>query len=232
MTEYQLEGELLHEFTRHGARQAAYPSIVAGGGNACTLHYTSNDARLRRGDLVLIDAGCEYRSYASDITRTFPVSGRFSRRQRAVYEIVLAAQEAAFAAIGPGRSWNDAHDASVEEITRGLIDLGLLKGELRRLIRRGAYQRFYPHRVGHWMGLDVHDVGDYRPGGEWRQLEPGMVLTVEPGLYIPANDRDLPAAWRGIGVRIEDDVVVTARGYELLTPGLPRTADEIEAWMR
>jgi Xaa-Pro aminopeptidase len=227
--EYQLEGELLHEFTRHGARYAAYPSIVAGGANACTLHYTANDHRLRRGDLVLIDAGCEFRSYAADITRTFPVSGRFSRRQRAVYEIVLAAQEAAFAAIAPGRSWNDAHQASVEEITRGLIDLGLLKGNLRRLIQRGAYRRFYPHRVGHWLGLDVHDVGDYRPGGEWRELEAGMVLTVEPGLYIPPHDRDVPSAWRGIGVRIEDDVAVTQEACELLTCGLPRTVAEIEA---
>ncbi|MEM1191474.1 MAG: Xaa-Pro aminopeptidase [Pseudomonadota bacterium] len=232
MFEYQLEGELLHEFTRHGARHAAYPSIVAGGANACTMHYTKNDQRLRRGDLVLIDAGCEFRGYASDITRTFPVSGRFTRRQRQVYDIVLAAQQAAFAAIAPGRGWNAPHDASVEEITRGLIDLGLLRGNLRRLIKRGAYRRFYMHRVGHWLGLDVHDVGDYRPGGEWRQLEAGMVLTVEPGLYIPRDDRDVPAAWRGIAVRIEDDVAVSGMGHELLTPGLPRTTKEIEAWMQ
>lgn len=229
--EYQLEAELLHEFARHGARAAAYPSIVAGGGNACTMHYTDNGGRLRRGDLVLVDAGCEFRSYAADITRTYPVGGCFSRRQRRLYEIVLAAQEAAFACLAPGRSWNDAHEASVEVITAGLIDVGLLRGNLSRLVRRGAYRSFYMHRVGHWLGLDVHDVGDYRPGGAWRELEVGMVLTVEPGLYIAPDNRDVPAAWRGIGIRIEDDVLITAQGYELLTPGLPRTPDEIEALM-
>jgi len=230
--EYQIEGELQHEFARHGARHAAYPSIVAGGAHACTMHYTANDARLRRGDLVLVDAGCEYRGYAADITRTYPVGGRFGRRQRQVYGVVLAAQEAAFAALRPGRSWNDAHAASVEELTRGLVDLGLLRGRVRRLIETGAYRRFYMHRVGHWLGLDVHDVGDYRPGGAWRSLEPGMVLTVEPGLYISPGDRDVPAAFRGIGVRIEDDVAISADGFELLTPGLPRSADEVEAVMQ
>lgn len=230
--EYQLEAELLHEFARHGARSAAYPSIVAGGPNACTMHYTANDQRLKRGDLVLIDAGAEYRGYAADITRTFPVAGRFSRRQRQLYEVVLAAQEAALAATGPGRDWNAPHDASVEELTRGLIDLGLLRGNLRRLIARGAHRRFYPHRVGHWMGLDVHDVGAYRPGGEWRELEAGMVLTVEPGLYIAPGDRDVPAAWRGVGVRIEDDVLITDRGHDLLTTALPRAPAEIEALMQ
>jgi Xaa-Pro aminopeptidase len=230
--EYQLEAELLHEFARHGARSAAYPSIVAAGANACTMHYTQNTARLKRGDLVLIDAGCEYRGYAADITRTFPAGGRFNRRQRKLYEVVLQAQEAAFAAIRPGADWNAPHDASVEAITRGLLDLGLLRGNLRRLIRAGAYRRFYMHRVGHWLGLDVHDVGDYRPGGEWRELEPGMALTVEPGLYIAPDDRDAPAPWRGMGIRIEDDVLVTAEGFDLLTPGLPRTPDEIEAVMQ
>jgi len=232
LQEYQLEADILHEFARHGARSAAYPSIVAAGANACTMHYTQNEDRIRRGDLVLIDAGCEYRGYAADITRTFPASGRFTRRQRQLYDIVLAAQEASFAALGPGRDWNAPHDASVEVITRGLIDLGLLRGNLRRLIARGAYRRFYPHRVGHWLGLDVHDVGDYRPGGQWRELEAGMTLTVEPGLYIAPDDRDVPASWRGLGVRIEDDVLITERGYELLTPGLPRSADEVEAVMQ
>jgi methionine aminopeptidase len=196
MYEYQLEAELLHEFARHGARSAAYPSIVAGGANACTLHYTANDRAPARGDLVLIDAGCEYRGYAADITRTFPVGGRFTRRQRQLYEVVLAAQEAA-CGDRSGADWNAPHDASVEELTRGLIDLGLLRGNLRRLIARGAYRRFYPHRVGHWLGLDVHDVGDYRPGGEWRELEAGMALTVEPGLYIGPTIATCPAAWRG-----------------------------------
>ena len=229
--EYQLEAELLHEFARYGARAAAYPSIVAGGANACTMHYTRNDARLRRGELVLVDAGCEYRGYAADITRTYPVGGRFTRRQRQLYEVVLAAQEAAFACLAPGRSWNDAHEASIEVITAGLVDLGLLRGNVSRLVARGALRPYYMHRVGHWRGLDVHDVGDYRPGGTWRELEAGMVLTVEPGIYIAPDNRDVPAAWRGIGIRIEDDVVITGAGYELLTPGLPRTPDDIEALM-
>ncbi len=230
--EYQLESELLHEFARHGAREAAYPSIVAGGANACTMHYISNHQRLKRGDLVLIDAGCEYRGYASDITRTFPVGGRFSRRQRALYELTLAAQEAAFASLAPGRDWNAAHTASVDVITSGLVELGLLRGNVSRLIREEAYRAFYMHRVGHWLGLDVHDVGEYRPGGEWRELEPGMVLTVEPGIYIAADNMRVASAWRGTGIRIEDDVLITDTGYELLSEGLPRSCDEIEAWMQ
>lgn len=232
MFEYQLEAELLHEFASHGARDAAYPSIVAGGVNACTMHYTANTQRLRSGDLVLIDAGCEYRGYASDITRTFPVNGRFSRRQRALYEVVLAAQEAAFATLTPGQDWNAAHAASVDVITAGLVDLGLLRGNLSKLIRSGAYREFYMHRVGHWLGLDVHDVGEYRPGEQWRELEPGMTLTVEPGIYIAPDNRRVPAPWRGIGIRIEDDVAITPDGYELLTPGMPRTSAEIEAFMQ
>jgi Xaa-Pro aminopeptidase len=223
---------MLHEYARHGARHAAYPAIVAGGANACTMHYTAKEQRLRRGDLVLIDAGCEYRGYASDITRTFPVSGRFSRRQRALYNVVLAAQEAAFEALAPGRDWNAAHEATVDVITAGLVDLGLLRGNVSRLIREGAYREFYMHRVGHWLGMDVHDVGDYRPGGTWRQLEVGMVLTVEPGLYVAPDNTRVASAWRGIGIRIEDDVVINADGYELLSQGLPRTAEEIEDWMQ
>jgi Xaa-Pro aminopeptidase len=179
MFEYQLEAELIHEFAQHGARHAAYPAIVAGGVNACTMHYTQNDQRLKRGDLVLIDAGCEYRGYASDVTRTFPVGGRFAKRQKLLYNLVLAAQEVAFAALAPGRDWNAAHAATVDTITAGLVDLGLLRGNTSRLIRDGAYRDFYMHRVGHWLGLDVHDVGDYRPGGLWRQLEAGMLSPLE-----------------------------------------------------
>ena len=229
--EYQLEGELLHEFTRHGARFAAYPSIVAGGANACVMHYTANGAKLRRGDLVLIDAGCEFRGYASDVTRTLPVSGRFSRRQRALYDIVLEAQQAALAAIRPGADWNAPHDASVAVITAGLVDLGLLRGRPQDLVEQGAYRQMYMHRVGHWLGLDVHDVGDYRTGGQWRQLEPGMVMTVEPGVYIAADNHDVPSAWRGIGIRIEDDVAVTRDGCDVLSAGLPSAPDDIEALM-
>jgi Xaa-Pro aminopeptidase len=232
MYEYELEAELLHEFARHGARHAAYPSIVAGGANACTMHYVANQQRLKRGELVLIDAGCEYRGYAADVTRTFPVGGRFNKRQRALYELTLAAQEAALDALAPGRDWNAAHSATVDTITRGLVDLGLLRGNVSRLISTGAYRDFYMHRVGHWLGLDVHDVGDYRPGGEWRELEPGMVLTVEPGIYVAPDNRNVPAAWRGIGIRIEDDVAITKDGYELLSAGMPRTSEEIEAWMQ
>ncbi len=229
--EYQLEAELQHTFMRHGSRSPAYASIVASGRNACILHYTENTRQLRDGDLVLIDAGCELDCYASDITRTFPASGHFSVEQRAIYDIVLAAQEAAFAAIAPERHWNESHEATVRVITQGLIDLGLLQGELDELIASEAYKPFYMHRAGHWLGMDVHDVGDYRVGGEWRVLEPGMVMTVEPGIYISPDNAAVPRKWRGIGVRIEDDVLVTRDGYQLLTGGLPRTADEVEACM-
>ena len=231
MFEYQLEAELLHEFARMGARDAAYPGIVAGGANACTMHYISNHQRLRKGDLVLIDAGCEYRGYASDVTRTFPVEGRFSRRQRDLYNVVLAAQEAAFGQLAPGLDWNAAHTATVQVITEGLVDLGLLQGRVSQLIEKGAYRQFYMHRVGHWLGLDVHDVGDYRPGGPWRELEAGMVLTVEPGIYVSSDNLDVPKAWRGMGIRIEDDVAIVDDGIEILSDGLPRTCDEIEHLM-
>ncbi|MEM6604441.1 MAG: Xaa-Pro aminopeptidase [Pseudomonadota bacterium] len=229
--EYQLEAELVHEFAVHGARDEAYTTIVAGGKNACTMHYVSNRDRLRSGDLVLIDAGCEYELYASDITRTFPVNGRFTRRQKQLYKIVLAAQEAAFSALKPGRDWNEPHTASVEVITCGLLELGLLKGRLSTLLEREAYRKYYPHRVGHWLGLDVHDVGEYRLADAWRILECGMVLTIEPGIYIPIDDETVPAPWRGMGVRIEDNVAITANGYDLLTSGLPRSTQEVEAWM-
>ena len=186
---------------------------------------------LKDGDLVLIDAGCEIDCYASDITRTFPVSGRFSAEQKALYDVVLRSQEAAFAAIGPNKHWNQAHEATVQVITEGLVELGLLQGDVDELIANDAHREFYMHRAGHWLGMDVHDVGEYKVGGEWRVLEPGMTLTVEPGIYIAADNTRVAKKWRGIGIRIEDDVVVTRKGCEVLTAGLPRTTDEIEALM-
>ncbi|WP_407293428.1 Xaa-Pro aminopeptidase [Stutzerimonas zhaodongensis] len=229
--EYSLEAELDYEFRKGGAKMPAYGSIVAAGKNACILHYRENDALLKDGDLVLIDAGCEIDCYASDITRTFPVNGRFSPEQKAIYELVLAANEEAFKHIAPGKHWNEAHEATVRVITAGLIELGLLTGELEHLIATEAYKPFYMHRAGHWLGMDVHDVGDYKVGGEWRVLEPGMAMTVEPGIYIAADNQDVAKKWRGIGVRIEDDVVVTRDGCEILTGGVPKTVVEIEALM-
>lgn len=229
--EYSLEAELDYEFRRGGARMPAYGSIVAAGRNACILHYQENNAVLKSGDLVLIDAGCEIDCYASDITRTFPVSGRFSTEQRAIYELVLAAQEAAFAQIAPGKHWNQAHEATVRVITEGLVHLGLLEGEVDALIEADAHREFYMHRAGHWLGMDVHDVGEYKVGGEWRVLEPGMALTVEPGIYISPNNTRVAKKWRGIGVRIEDDVVVTRQGCEILTSGVPKSVEQVEALM-
>ena len=231
MHEYQLEAELQHEFLASGARHPAYLSIVGSGANACTLHYVANSAKMRDGDLVLVDAGCELEYYAADVTRTFPVNGRFTPPQRALYELVLRAQEAAIAEIRPGNHWNQPHDASVRVITAGLVKLGLLRGKVANLIKRKAYRDFYMHRVGHWLGLDVHDVGDYRVGGEWRLLEPGMVMTVEPGIYVAPQNRKVAAKWRGIGIRIEDDVVVTRDGCEVMTGKAPKTVEEIEAFM-
>lgn len=227
MHEYELEAEFLHEFRRHGATWSYLP-IVASGANACVLHYTSNDAAMRDGDLVLIDAGCEYAMYASDITRTFPVGGRFTDAQREVYEIVLAANAAATEAVQPGNDWNAPHEAAVRVVTRGLKRLGLLSGRLPTLIRHGEYKRFFMHRTGHWLGIDVHDVGSYKIDDQWRVLEPGMTLTIEPGIYIGAGDRRVARHWRGIGVRIEDDVLVTKDGHGVLTKDLPRAAEEIE----
>ena len=226
--EYSIEAELLYHFRRHGA-VPAYESIVGAGANACVLHYRDNSAPLRDGDLLLVDAGAELHGYASDITRTYPVNGRFSPAQRAVYELVLQAQAAAIAAVRPGNHWDAPHEAAVEVLAEGMLRLGLLKGSLDKLLASGAYKRFYMHRTGHWLGLDVHDVGDYRIDGQPRLLEPGMVLTVEPGCYIAPDSRGVAARWRGIGVRIEDDVVVTASGCEVLTDGVPKAADEIEA---
>jgi Xaa-Pro aminopeptidase len=222
--------ELVHEFGRHNA-DISYHPIVGGGANSCILHYHENDAPLRDGDLLLVDAGCEYQLYASDITRTWPVNGRFTPTQRAVYDVVLKAQYAAIEKVRPGNHWNEPHDAAVHVITAGLVELGLLKGRTAQLVKDGAYKRFFMHRTGHWLGMDVHDVGDYKVGDEWRVLEPGMVMTVEPGIYIPAGSKGVPRRFWNIGVRIEDDVLVTRDGCEVLTDDVPRRADEIEALM-
>ena len=238
--EYEVEAELLHEFRRSGSAFPAYGSIVAGGRNACVLHYRENDAVLRDGDLLLIDAGCELDGYASDITRTFPVGGRFSGPQREIYDIVLASQAAAIAETRPGRRFMHPHDAAVRVLAQGMIDCGLLQGSLDGVLESGSYRRFYMHRTGHWLGMDVHDCGGYREPGEtahtggekpWRVLRPGMVLTVEPGMYVRAAD-DVPVAFHDIGVRIEDDAVVTEEGCEIITSGGPKTAADIEALMR
>jgi Xaa-Pro aminopeptidase len=232
MYEYQIEAEVLHEFMDEGLRETAYSSIVAGGKNACVLHYTENKAKLKSGDLLLIDAGVECNHYAADITRTFPISGKFSPAQKALYQIVLDAQYAAIEQIKPGIPWNKAHDVSVEVITAGLVELGLLKGKVSTLIKDEKYKQFYMHRIGHWLGMDVHDVGDYKVDNEWRLLEAGMVLTIEPGLYIPSDCKKVAAKWRGIGIRIEDDVLVTKKGHEVLTQALPKEIDDIESLMR
>ena len=229
--EYEIEAELLHEFRHGGAQAPAYTSIVAGGANACVLHYVQNDARLNSGELLLIDAGCELDGYASDITRTFPVNGKFSAAQRDIYQLVLAAQAAAIAEVVPGASWNAPHDAAVRVLAQGLIEFGLCKGSVDKVIESGDYRQFYMHRTGHWLGLDVHDAGDYKRDGAWRKLEPGMVLTVEPGCYIRPG-AGVPAHFANIGIRIEDDVAVTAKGNEVLTLAAPKTVADIEAWMR
>lgn len=229
--EYEIEAELLHEFRRHGAQAPAYTPIVAGGANACILHYVANDASLTEGSLLLIDAGCELDGYAADITRTFPVDGRFTAAQRDCYEIVLAAQAAAMACVRPGRHWNEPHDAALAVLVRGMLDLGLLSGSVEGAIESGAYKRFYMHKTGHWLGLDVHDAGEYRRGGVWTPFSPGMVLTVEPGLYIRPAD-DVPEALWNLGIRIEDDVCVREGECEVLTRDAPKTVAEIEAWMR
>lgn len=231
MNEYQLEAEYLYEFSRNGCNAPAYNSIVAGGDNACILHYVDNNQSLADGDLVLIDAGCEYEYYASDITRTFPVNGKFSPEQKAVYEVVLKAQLEAIKTVKPGAHWDEPHKKTVEVITAGLVELGLLTGEVDALIEEGAYRDFYMHRAGHWLGMDVHDVGDYKIEGDWRLLEAGMVMTIEPGIYISPNNDKVDKKWRGIGVRIEDDVVVTRKGNEVITSGLAKTVDEIESFM-
>ncbi len=229
LREYELEAEFLFEFKRSGA-DWAYTSIVGGGENACVLHYTENNAVLNDKELVLIDAGAEYQGYAADITRTFPINGKYTVPQQEIYELVLQAQEAAFAKVKPGNLWNDPHDAAVDVLTKGMVELGLLKGRPAQLIKDSRYMKYYMHRTGHWLGMDVHDVGDYKVDNNWRLLEKGMVLTVEPGLYIPAGSRGAKRWWN-IGVRIEDDLLVTKDGYDLLTKGLPRTVAEVEAVM-
>jgi len=229
MYEYELEAEFLCGFKRSGA-DWAYSSIVGGGENGCILHYTENNSMLNEKELVLIDAGAEYQGYAADITRTFPVNGKYTVPQQEIYELVLKAQEAAFAKVKPGNHWNDPHNAAVRTLTKGMLDIGLLKGKLAQLIKDSSYRKYYMHRTGHWLGMDVHDVGDYKVDDNWRLLEPGMVLTVEPGLYIPSGSRGA-RRWWNIGVRIEDDLVVTKDGYDLLSKGLPRTVDEVEAVM-
>lgn len=226
--EYEIEAEFLHEFRRHGMRPSYLP-IVGSGPNACTLHYSANGRQMEDGDLLLVDAGCEHDCYASDVTRTYPVGGRFTPEQLAIYEIVLDAHAAALKATAPGNHWNEPHDAAVQVIARGLRRLGLIEGSLASIMRSATYRQFFMHRTGHWLGMDVHDVGDYKVGDQWRVLEPGMALTVEPGIYIPAGTRGVPARWQGIGVRIEDDVLVTGDGIEVLTGDLPTDPDAIEA---
>ncbi|NEX61405.1 Xaa-Pro aminopeptidase [Noviherbaspirillum galbum] len=242
LREYHLEAELLHEFRRHGSQFPAYTSIVATGANACVLHYRAGDAELKDGDLVLIDAGCELDGYASDITRTFPANGKFSAAQQELYEIVLASQQAAVEATRPGKRFIDGHDAAVRVLAQGMLDTGLLDknavGSLDDVIEKGSYRQFYMHRTGHWLGMDVHDVGDYRegnaaPGQEkpWRTLQPGMVLTIEPGIYV-RPEHGVPEKYWNIGIRIEDDAVVTANGCDLITRDAPKTVAEIEAAMK
>ncbi len=231
LAEYQLQAEIEHTFAMEGASFPAYTSIVGGGDNACILHYVENNQTLKDGDLVLIDAGCEYQHYAADITRTFPVNGLFSPEQKAIYELVLKAQLAGIEAAQAGNHWDAPHQATVEVITAGLVELGLLKGSVKKLIADSAYSEFYMHRAGHWLGMDVHDVGDYKIDGEWRLLEPGMVMTIEPGIYIAPDHKKVAKKWRGIGVRIEDDVAITRKGTEVLTSAVPKTVAEIEALM-
>lgn len=231
MMEYQIEAELKYTFMKLGAQETAYPPIVGGGANSCILHYTENNQVLNDGDVLLIDAGSEYNGYASDISRTFPVNGKFSGAQREVYELVLKAQFAAISKIKPGNHWNEPHEAAIEVLTAGMVELGILKGRLRQLIKDQAYTKYYMHRTGHWLGMDVHDVGDYKVEGEWRTFEPGMVMTVEPGIYLPASSKGLAKKWRNIGIRIEDDVLVTRTGNDILSKDAPKSVEEIEAMM-
>ncbi|HTJ96432.1 MAG TPA: aminopeptidase P N-terminal domain-containing protein [Rhodocyclaceae bacterium] len=228
--EYEIEAELIHEFRTRGCQSVAYPSIVAGGKNACVLHYVENNQQLNDGDLLLIDAGGELDGYASDITRTFPVNGRFSGAQRDVYQLVLNAQDAAIAATKPGNTFHDPHDAAVRVLAQGMLDLGLLQGSFDSVMEQESYKRFYMHRTGHWLGLDVHDAGEYKDGEDWKKLQPGMMLTIEPGCYIRPAD-DVPAVFHNIGIRIEDDALVTAGGCDIITKATPKTIAEIEAVM-
>lgn len=231
MFEYQVDAAMKYHFMVNGAQLEAYPAIVGGGKNGCVLHYTNNNAVLNDGELLLIDAACEWEKYASDITRTFPINGVFSDAQRALYQVVLDAQYAAIEKVQPGDHWNAPHEAAVQVLTKGLVKLGLLKGRVATLIKKEAYKPYYMHRTGHWLGMDVHDVGDYKVEDEWRELEAGMVLTIEPGLYISPNATEVDEKWRGIGIRIEDDVLVTKTGHEVLTDRVPKEIADIEALM-
>ena len=231
MFEYQLEGTIRNYCAQQGSRFDAYTSIVGSGENACILHYTANDQKIKDGDLILIDAGCEVNHYASDITRTFPANGRFSAEQKALYQLVLDAQFAAIDAVKPGNHFNQPHEVVLQILTAGLVDLGLLEGDVATLIEKEAYKPFYMHRTSHWLGMDVHDVGAYKVDGNWRELQPGMVLTIEPGLYIAPDDESVDAKWRGIGIRIEDDVLVTDEGHRVLSAHVPKTIEEIERLM-
>lgn len=231
LNECDLEAEIDHEFRSKLIKSSAYKSIIASGTNACTLHYDLNNAVLNDGDLVLIDAGCELDCYASDITRTFPINGKFSKEQKKIYELVLAAQQAAIAVVLPGNSWLNAHHAAVQVITSGLLDLKILEGNLSDLIAQKAYNRFYMHRIGHWLGLDVHDVGNYKNGLQEKEFEVGMTLTIEPGIYIRGDDITVQRKWRGIGVRIEDNLVITSDGNEVITEEIPRLIEDIEGIM-
>ncbi|MDA7853260.1 M24 family metallopeptidase, partial [Porticoccaceae bacterium] len=229
--EYQLQAEIEHEFMVSGATAPAYTSIVGGGKNGCILHYIENRQKINDGQLVLIDAGCEYANYAADITRTFPVNGKFSPEQAAIYDIVLQAQAEAIALIVPGAPYNVANDATIAVITEGLRDLGILNGEINELIEQQAYKDFYMHSSGHWLGMDVHDVGDYKIDNQWRIYEPGMVVTVEPGIYISPDNTAVAEKWRGLAVRIEDDIAVTKTGCEDLTAAVPKRRVDIESLM-
>lgn len=231
MMEYQIEATFIHQCMQQGTRNLAYPSIVGGGANSCILHYTDNNCLLQDGDLLLIDAGAEYQYYASDITRTFPVNGQFTNEQRIIYELVLRAQSVAIEKVMHGNHWDEPHQVAVAELTQGLLELGILKGDIDSLIKQQAYSKYYLHRTGHWLGMDVHDVGDYKVSGHWRMLEPGMVLTIEPGLYLPPNTRGLAKKWWGIGIRIEDSVLVTKGKPDILSKNAPKQINEIESLM-
>ena len=232
MYEYQLEAEYVHEFMKNGAKACAYPSIVGGGKNACILHYNENKDQLLDGDLVLVDAGCEFKGYASDITRTFPISGKFSKAQEAVYEIVLEANKECIKTLRKNFTPNDTEKKAVEIITQGLLDLNILNGEINELIERKAYHDFYMHRVGHWMGMDVHDVGSYGLNGNWRKYLPGMIKTTEPGIYFKQDLKNVPKEFLNIGIRIEDDVLVTEGDPEVLTSSVPKDLKKVESIMR
>ena len=229
--EYQLEATLLHEFMIQGARYPAYPCIVGSGDNACVMHYVDNGRRIEDGDLVLVDAGCEYEGYAADVTRTFPINGRFTTPQREIYEVVLSAHEAAVAEIMPGNHWNQPHMAAMRAVTEGLVQLNILEGDIDILMAEEAYRPYTMHRTGHWLGLDVHDVGEYRVEDQWRVFEQGMVTTIEPGIYLASDVAEIPERYRGIGIRIEDDLLLTRKGHEILTDRLVRDAAGIEALM-